>query len=323
MATLDATGQMTLLELAKRREPDGELAAVAEILSRSNPVLQDMPFMEANGKTYHKSVRRGSLPGGTWRKINAGVSSESSQTTEVTDAIGMLETYSEVDKALAEMSGDIARFRMIEAKAFIEGLSQTLAGAVFYSNSATDPEQITGLSPRTSTVDGQFILDGSGTGSDLTSIYVVQWGLDKVHGVYPSGHPQLGVQRNDLGEVTLEDAGGKKYQGYRDHYVVKMGLVVRDPRAIGRYANIESSGASNIFDEDKLIGLLNEMPDDHGNTVIYVNSTVKTQMEIKLKDKANVNYTVDNGLGGVPVLRFRGIPVKKCAAIVNTETAIS
>ncbi len=62
-------------------------------------------------------------------------------------------------------------------------------------------------------------------------------------------------------------------------------------------------------------------------TRIYCNETIKTQMEIMLKDKTNVNYTADkgDGLGGEPMLKFRGIPVRKIdsAILLDTETAIS
>ena len=40
------------------------------------------------------------------------------------------------------------------------------------------------------------------------------------------------------------------------------------------------------------------------------------------KDKTNVNYTSSDAFG-VPVTRFRGVPVRLCEAIVDTETAIS
>ena len=115
-----------------------------------------------------------------------------------------------------------------------------------------------------------------------------------------------------------------QYQGYRDHFQVKCGLVVRNPRCIGRFANIESSGSSDIFDEDDLITLLNNMKTGP-STRIYVNQTIQTQAEIRLKDKTNVYWTSANGIDGVPFLSFRGIPVRKIdkSILLNTETAIT
>jgi len=100
--------------------------------------------------------------------------------------------------------------------------------------------------------------------------------------------------------------------------------VVRHPKCIGRVANIESAGSTNIFDEDLLIKLLNNMK-INGNTRIYCNQTVKTQAEIKLKDKTNVYWTVDKGLEGVPFLSFRQIPVRMIDKdiLLNTETVVA
>jgi len=324
MATLNAYQQLTLLELAKRKDPNGELAAIAEVLAEDNEILLDAPWVEANDTFSHKITRRMSLPSGSWRKLNSGVSTEASRTIEVVETIGMLETYSEVDKDLADAAPNPAKFRMDEAAAFLEGLSQTLAATVIYGNASTTPEAFNGLAVRMAALAASDnVIGAGGTGSDVTSIYVVQWGPSRVFLTYPKNSPNMGVKHRDLGEVTLEDANGNYYQGYRDHFQVKVGLVVKDDRCIGRIANIESSGSSNTFDEDDLITLLNRMPQSGKGAVIYCNSTIKTQMEIALKDKANVNFTTDNGLGGVPVLYFRGVPVRKVDQILDTESAIS
>ena len=41
------------------------------------------------------------LPSGTWRRFNEGVAPTKSTAVQITDSCGMLETYSEIDKALA------------------------------------------------------------------------------------------------------------------------------------------------------------------------------------------------------------------------------
>ncbi len=56
---------------------------------------------------------------------------------------------------------------------------------------------------------------------------------------------------------------------------------------------------------------------------IYVNEDIMTQMEIRLKDKTNVNFTKVDGLAPGPVLMFKGVPVRQCDQILNTETAVS
>jgi len=325
MTTTVINTQLTLTELANRKDPDGSAAKIAEVLAQSNPILRDAPWTEANDTFSHRITRRLTLPTGTWRRINQGVSNESSQTIPVVETIGMLESYSEVDKTLVDASPNPKQFRMQEASAFLEGMSQTLASAVVYGNAATDPEKITGLAPRMPDLDADGnVIGASGTGSDLTSIYVVQWGLDKVHFVYPKGHANFGINHQDLGEVTLQDTNGKNFQGYRDHFESHVGLVVRDSRSIARVANIEFTGGSNEFDEDDLIDILAFMPNEGMGASIYCNKYIWSQMWKLAKDKTNINYTLDsgNGLSGGPVTMFAGHPVRKLDANTVAEVVL-
>jgi hypothetical protein len=325
MAVLTAASQLTLLELAKRKDPDGELAAIAEVLNDDNEILTDAIWLEANDTFGHKITRRTSLPAGSWRKLNAGVSAEASKTQEVYETIGMLESYAEADKDLVDSAPNPKQFRNQEAQSFLEGMSQTLATAIIYGSTVTTPEKFDGLSVRMPSLAATTNVIGcGGTGSDLTSIYMVGWGPNKVFMVYPKGSKSMGIKHTDLGEET-KTASSTMYQVYRDHFQFKCGLVVKDDRCIGRVANIEDDGTSNLFDEDNLITILNRMPGAGRNVVLYCNATVQSQMEIALKDKSNVNYTPGRGegLAGEPVVRFRGCPVRRVDAIVITEAAIS
>ena len=316
---------LTLLELAKRLDPDGSLAVIANVLTADNPILQDAPWARANDIFSNKVTRVAALPAGAWRKLNEGYATVKALTVEAVDTIGFLGAYSEIDKALTDASPNPKQFRMSEAELIIEGISQTLATAIFYGNSATStPESMVGIAPRVASLNttGQ-VLDGGGS-TNLTSIYIVQWGLGKVFMVYPRNMEKtVGISHKDLGEVTLEDAAGAYYQGYRDMFEIRCGLSVRDERCLGRIANIDSTGGTYAVDEDDLITLLNRMPQSGAGATIYMNGALKTQMEIILKDKSNVNWTLTQGIEGVPIMRFRGVPVKKCDAILNTETVLT
>ena len=318
MATLDTTAQLTLLELANRIDPKGDLAVIAEVLDKTNAMLKDAPWVEANGTFTHKYTRRLSEPAGSWRRINEGVAKEASMTQPVTDVMGFLESYSEVDKALVDNAPNPKAFRMIEARAFLKGMAKTLATAILYSNVNTDPEKIHGLAPRLNDLSLTNVVDSGGTGTN--SIYIVQWGEDKVHMFYPKDNKTMGIEHTDLGEVTLTDASSNLYQGYRDHFQVHCGLAVHDERCIARYPNISSTGT---FYEDYLIELVNSLPDDGAGAVMYCNRYVMTRMQIKLKDKDNVNFTPGDGLSGGPVLYFQGIPIRKMEAALSTESVVT
>ena len=321
MATLSANKQLTLVELAKRTDPSGSIAGIAEVLAQDNELLVDATWIEANDTFSHKSLLRSVLPGGSWRKLNAGVTTEASETTEQIDGIGMLETYSETDRDLVLAATDPRTFRDSESKAFLEGLSQSLATAIIYGDASADPEKFTGLSPRLDGLQTGHVVvpTGPGAGSANTSIFVVQWGDDKVHMVYPKGSPNLGIKHSDLGEVTKVNSDGTMYQVMRDHFQVKAGLVVRDPRCVKRLCNIISSSTKI---DDNLIKLLNAMPQRGAGAAIYCNQTVFDWLDIASKDKANVNYGEADAWGR-PTMFFRGVPVRKVDAITDTEGTLT
>lgn len=324
MATLTST--YSLVEQAKRINPDGTQAQIAEVLNRTmGMILAEAPWLPSNDVWTNKTTRRASLPTGSRRKINQRINASVSRTTEIMDVIMNLEDWCEVDQMLVDSMPSPALFRSGEVDAFIEGMGQTIVSDILYGDSNADPDAMHGLAARMGTLDGRFVIGEGGTGSDVTSIYAVTWGQAEAHLIYPKNMTaNMGVQHEDEGVVTSETSDGKM-RVYRDHFMIRCGLVVRNPRAIGRLANIETSGTSNTFDEDNLITLLNNMKTGPG-TRLYVNDTVLTQMQIRAKDKANIYYTPGgNALSGEPPLYFQGVPIRKIEReiLLNTETAIS
>lgn len=330
MATLAITNP-TLADVANRMTADGKIdMQIVEMLTQTNEVLQDMTFIEANGYTEHKTTIRSGLPSGTWRKLNYGVQPEKSRTVQVKDSLGMLETYAEVDKALADLNGNSAAWRMSEDYAFVEGMNKTMASTLFYGDSSVDPEKFMGLAPRyndTTAQNGSNIIKAGGSGADNTSVWLVVWGPNTIHGLYPKGS-QAGLQQRDLGEETLTDAQGGRYQGYRSHYKWDMGLTLRDWRYVVRIANIDvsdltknaASGADLI---DLMIQALEIIPNmSMGRPVFYCSRTIRSFLRRQILNKNNVNLTFEN-VAGKQVLSFDGVPVRKTDALLETEAAVA
>lgn len=329
---VNSSNAMTLLELARRRDPKHKMLPIIESLSEDNPIITDAPFYEANGDKFHKCNRRSYVPEGSWRKYNEGVATVATRTRVVTFGMGMLQAYAENDVDLIKTFPDPVQARTDESMGIISGMGVHLGDTMFYGRQATAPEEFNGLAyymPSLATTTN--VLNAGGTGSDCTSIFIVQWGQRKVYMVYPKGHPFMGVVHKDLGEhtqskaVSANDHTTSQLEIYRDLFKVDGGLVIADDRCIGRLANIESVGSANIFDENDLITLLNRMPNSGAGATLYANNTVITQMEIALKDKNNVHYTAagGEGLAGEAVVNFRRHPVKKADQITITEAALT
>lgn len=321
----------TIQDVAKRLDPDGKIDKIVEILNETNEVLDSMTWIEGNLPTGHRTTVRSGLPTVAWRMLNYGVPQSKSRTVQVTDACGMLEAYAEVDKDLADLNGNAPAFRLSEDRAFIEAMSQEMSDTLIYGNTDTDPEEFLGLAHRYSELTGadnsENIINGGGTGSDNTSIWLVLWGPVTVHGIYPKGS-KAGLQMRDLGEVTLEDAAGGKYQGYRSHYQWKCGLSLRDWRYVVRIANIDVSDltkdASAGADLIDLLQQAVEIPPNMnmGRAVFYCNKTIRSFLRRQITNKANVNLTLEN-YAGRKVVAFDGIPMQRCDAILSTEAALT
>lgn len=327
MATIPTTN-LTYADWAKRVDPNGKVDTIIELMAQTNPILEDAAVVEGNLQDGHKTTVRTSLPKGQFRMLNQGVNPEKSDTKQIIDRCGMLESYAEVDKALADLNGDTTRFRLSEEQAFITGLGITMANRVFYGNAALQPQEFTGLAPRFNSLSGEYgsqIIDAGGTGSDNASIWLVCWGDNTAHFTFPKGS-KAGLTHTDKGQVTKENvSGGGMMEVYRSHYRWDMGLVVRDFRQIVRIANIDISDLST----GSAANLLNLMAEAEeklfsagaGRPTFYMNRTLRTALRKQMMAKNNVNLTWDTA-GGKTVMRFGEIPVRATDALISTEARV-
>lgn len=334
MATL-ATTNPTLLDLAKRQDPDGTIADIVEILNLQNEILDDMTWVEGNLPTGMRTTMRTGIPAPTWRKINGGVLPAKSTTAPITATCGMLEFYSEVDKALADLGGNTAAFRLSEDVAAMEGFNQSLAQTLIYGNEGTAPEQFTGLTPyfnSTTAASGENIILGGGSGTDNTSIWLVVWGPQTVHGIIPKGS-KAGLQVRDLGEVTVENApggpSGGRMQAYRTHMRWDAGLVVRDWRYVVRIANIDKSdltknAATGADLVDLMVQAIEMIPNlNAGRPVFYTSRRIRSFLRRQISNKT-LNSTISlDTIAGRKVVAFDGIPVRRVDALAADEALVS
>ncbi len=330
MSTL-AANNPTLLDVAKRLDPDGKIASIVEIMNASNEVLTDLSMVEGNLPTGNKTTIRTGLPTPTWRKLYGGVQPTKSTTAQVTDNCGMLEAYAEVDKALADLNGNTAAFRLSEDAAHVEGMSQGLASTLFYGNEATEAEAFTGLAPRFNSLSAQNadnIINAGGSQSDNTSIWLCVWGPQTGFGIYPKGS-QGGLQMEDKGQVTIEnvDGNGGRMEGYRTHYRHDMGLTIRDWRYFVRVANIDVGDLSTLANTKNLITWMIQASEripsfGQGRACFYVNRTIREKLRLGIQEKIANNLSWET-VAGKRVMTFDDIPVRRTDALVNTESVVS
>lgn len=330
-----ATTHPTLLDQANRTDPNGTIPKIVELLSLTNEVLEDAVWIEGNLPTGHKTTVRTGIPTPTWRKLNYGVIPTKSTTAQVTDTTGMLEAYAEVDKALADLNGNTAEWRLSEETAFIEGMNQEAVQTMFYGNDLIDEAEFTGFSARYNSLSAQSadnIITSPGLeGNDNASMYLIVWGPQTAHMIFPKGST-AGLQITDKGQVTLENApggpSGGRMEAYRTHYKWDMGLTVRDWRYVVRIQYDQEDLKADASSGPNLIDLMTDAVEripslGMGRAVFYANRKARTFLRKQITNAVKNSTLTMEDIAGKKVVAFDGIPVRRVDGLLNTETAVA
>lgn len=331
MAALNDT-QMTLLDIAKTSNEMGEVLPVVEILSQVQGVLQDIPWQEAENGDYTEVTVRTDLPTPDWVKYGQGTTPKKSRTAQFRETCAMMEIRSEIERKKANRNGQRAALRAQQDKAFIQGANHELARALFYSDMRVDPTQILGLSPRysdQSAVNGRNILTSAATpdGTDNSSIWLIGWGPETVHGQYPRG-TKAGIDMMDLGLYQKTDSNGAVMDVYGTVMNWHVGFVVKDWRSIVRinfdYEDVIASAASGPNLKSLMIQALHFLPENVQMTKrFYMNADVYSLLDQQsLSGDTNLAFKTLIDAQGHPIDSFRGVPIRRTDAILNTESGI-
>lgn len=303
---------------------------IIELMNQTNDILSDVPWMESNQSDGHLTRIRTGLPEVYWRRLYQGTPPSKSQWSQVKEGCGILEALMELDVEETRLYGDkLNAFRMSESKAFTEAMRQKVAKTMFYGDFNVNPDEFNGLSMRYPGKTSPHVVDAGGTGAKCTSMWLVSWGAQTVHGLYPKGS-QGGFEHEDMGKYMTSDDDGRKFQCLGDKYNWRCGLTVRDWRAVVRIANIDTTklglsyGESDFVDLQKLtIMAKNMMPEMMRSKAIwYCNQDVMTGLELQSINPKGVHLTYGEFFDskGVPILHGR--PVRQCDAIISTESAL-
>ena len=333
-AALTAT-DLTLLDFAKRSDPNGTIADIVELMQQLNEILLDMTWQEGNLVTGHRTTVRTGLPAVFWRLLNQGVLGSKSTTAQIDEQCAMLEAWSEIDKDLALLNGNVNAFRLSESAPFVEAMCQEMTRVLFYGNSGVSPEQFTGLSPRYSLStagNGANVIKAGGAGADNASMWLVGWGKNSIFGIFPKGS-KAGLVNEDKGEVILQNAGGvtgAKMVALVERFQWKGGIALKDWRYVVRICNIDISDlVANAGAQASLLQLMAKaiwrLPSLSLSTpVFYANRTVLEFLDIQQTAAVSVGagITFEN-VDGQRKYKFRGIPIRTVDQLLETEALVA
>ena len=333
MATLAATVG-TLEDLKSQMNEESVQRVMIDLLAEDNSMIKDAVYFPANNGKFHEVEVSTSLPSVYFRAINEPTPSSKGTFATVRESAAMLDTWMSLDAKLVAMRGG-NKYLKKQAKLYIEALNQQVQQSVLYGNQATKIKEFTGLAPRyasLSAANANNIIDAGGTGSDNTSMWLIDWSEEGCHLFYPDGS-QVGLETQNYG-IVPEGFGSTSFNAqshmavYKTQFCWDLGLVLADYRQVVRICNIDvsnlkgSSGYANLFEE--AMKATSRLHNASGRFYWYVNRTVEQWLKVQAyRDvKAGGGLTFDN-VSGKNIMMLGGIPVHRCDRILNTEARIT
>lgn len=338
---MSASSYQTLMDIA-RRSGNADSSRIIEVLNKTNEALDDIPFVMCNNGTVHKTTLRTSLPTPYWTRLNKGVGLVKANTEQIQVGCGMLEAYSEVDTrqvdfAAVGLNGEAANAAVSHAiagenEAVIEGFGQEVSRVMFYGGSdPKKPEEPIGFTHWYKKLSDKNVISGptaGATANKQTSIWLIAWGPQTIHGIYPQGSVG-GFREHFLNEHTVTDKDGGQFQAYRTHYKWDVGFCVRDVECGVRICNIDmtklianDSGKADLI--DLMISAVYKLPKRASGCrmAFYCGKEVMTALDKQTRNAVSSQLNYDT-VYGRKCLTFRGIPVRQQDSISTTEPVIS
>ncbi len=318
MATVFSTERMNIVEAFRREKYVGYESLLGELVQQ-NDFLRVAAVLPANKGSFHETLVADKLGKGAVRAANEGITKMSSQTHVKTDPVVSYEGDSEVDIQVIETAPDPAAARMSEDAMNLAGFSNGWNEVLLNGNKNT-AKGFEGLSARRNKLSNEFTFSLGGTGSNLSSMYLVEFGANTVSLRYAPGATP-GIKSQDMGLQKCEAVGGGYFWGWVQHYAINFGLSVRQERALQRYCNIDVDTVDAAELVHALIKGKNKLPSRGRSGFLFTNSDIQSAFEIAVFDKASNLRTVEiEGFG--PVTMFVNIPILSMDAISSVETAV-
>jgi hypothetical protein len=138
---------LTLRDYAARLDPKGEKfnADIINLIYQNNPLLTDMPVVEANDGTSNFTTFKIALPEAQWVGLREGVKTSKGGVTSVRNTAAHLSTMIEMSQREYDRAPDKNAFIADQVADHIEGMNQKANRAVVYGSTADNPREINGF----------------------------------------------------------------------------------------------------------------------------------------------------------------------------------
>lgn len=323
MASIDTATVHTAVELAKRTNNQQQLE-IAMVLAEENEFFSTAKWKMANRIDADRITRQMSVPSPGTRGYNEGYAPTVMQTGQIDEPICLVEDRSEIDEAIVEDAPNPRQYRYEEDLGHMEGMVQKAVDLFISGDLSSDPQGINGLNQRFDALaDANVHTNGDASAGAVTSAYLVQWGSKYVYLTYPMNWANRLVKMIDEGKqwVITSTTTNSGLMKYMTRFKLKMGLSIKDNTSVQRICNIGTSAANNL-DLELVIKGRNLMPRRGRGSVLYVNITTQTQLDILALTQNNIVYSKEDNFGS-PVTMVQAIPVHMLEGITDTQAVVA
>jgi len=329
------SNRYNFLDLVSAKAGNGDYIKVAETLDKEYSLISILPKVQANNgnvttfqvRNDRPEVKRGII--GDFDPITKG--SRASKTV----GVRKYSAVQEIVREEYEASPNADTYLSDEAESYMQKMRESLESDFFYSKgqiAGTADIGFVGLSNILNDVSDDRVESATTSGNDdLSSIYFVIPGSDRVFSTYPERFPAgIDVKTTDWerqeGTTIDGDAGVREVKSKT--FRMFAGLCVKDPRSIARLANIDTDDKTTLtYDQVTKVLDVVMRPSDAMKAHMFMSQTVKHMFRLDANEKTNANFEGTDSAGkvyGKPVDLFAGqIPMHISESILDAEERVA
>ena len=324
---------MNLIEANKRAKAT-DMEQFLEPLIIEDSFMQMIPWEAGNGRKHHTRVKASGVDINA-KFVGAGEGLPTSSAAATSEELNYIKygTASEIPMDIVDESDDPAKTRATESAMLVKGLLNKYTSLIF-SNDGAEAGSFRGLNSLrsklglTSTyhnIEWNLVFNAGGTGSKLTSVWLAQFGDDKLCMRYQPGKT-VGITHKDAGIHDAFDGNKNRIQVYRDEYTIFGAPDLEEETALIRCANVDWSKTSGTgaFTELLASDMLSCLPDQNwNNTAFFVHPYVLSNLRTYFSAKENVRYSYEEIQRLGKVLTVWGVPILPQGTFSVAESALT
>jgi len=338
MATVYPNAKFTLLDTAKLASGDKIFNMIGVMNLEIDDFFMDVPMKECNMVLAHEFVRDVGMTSSQAVGFYQGTKPSKRSGQKVQEGVAMLSRRREIDCREIDRYGEEKGKELLKQQdeGHLQKLGEDVVNEFINGTVSSGSEHINGLKARLGALNptGLNNVQSLGHASTGTSVYVVEWNPindEGCYGIYPPGfkkNTKYGVKAENIGREAKADPDDTTatFYNYVAMFYAWFGLAVGNNRKIARLCNINPNidGSKSFQDGgvEALIKLLGNGRFNVARTRIYVNPTVRTQMDIYALNKNNIQWPTMEVFGRT-VPQFRGIPIRVTDVISDAETLVA